>query len=370
MLNKIMTSAKENSRAQFPSSSLSTEDHPRSPNCTAMQELSHPNTRYRSEDVGSWRLTSLQSQHRSSFSPNGRSLSDGKSLQRCDGEQSYSSSSVESPSGVTPEDKYKHKQMQDVLQAIGMNLGFEELGQMSHRIQERLYGKRNNDSGHFHRGSRERDMRRALSPRPKNRSPSNRSSFSPSPQEYMVKDSYSFQRNVTEDQVHHNTGNSGSSILKDSKNCETSSRETTSTCRSFSQTLTYTSSEPPAVPVMPTYSPVNSPMLAYHTLPPNLPQHGPHPFLPSMPPFQPYPQFPPMNIFQQKSHVFPPQIGHLPFNLPIQPLNATPKSKTASRPRCLQVIETKQVGWRFLNQLVYIKFLLLLMKIIFRVTDF
>lgn len=185
-------------------------------------------------------------------------------------------------------------------------------------------------------------MMRALSPRPKNRSPSNRCSFSPSPQEYMIRDS--FQRNVTEDQVHHNTGNSGSIILKDSKNCETNSRGPTSTCQSFSRTHTYTSSEPPAVPVMPTYSPVNRPMLPYHTLPPNLPQHIPQPFLPCMPPFLPYPQFPPMNIFQQKNHVFPPQIGRLPFNSPIQPLNVTPKSKTASRPRCLQVIETKQVG--------------------------
>lgn len=335
---------------------MNTTNHPWSPR----QQISHQNTSHWSESEGSQRLASPQPRHRS-FSPKVRCLSDEKSLQGGDREQSYSCSNgrAGSPSGVnkmtlTPEDEHKHKQMQDVLQAIGMNLGFEELGQMSHRIQERLYGKK--DSDHQHTRSRERDTKRALSPRLQNGSSSSRSSFSPSTQEYyMRRDSYSAQRDVTKEQLQVHQAmeydqNSSSSILQESEHCETDSKDSTSACRSFSQNPTYTLSEPSPASVMPMYSPVNCPLLPYPALPPNLPQAGPGLFLPRMPPFLPYPHVPPMNILPAvlapTRHLLPQHIGtpHPLFNLPVQPLNTLQKSKTpsTSRPRCLQVIETKQ----------------------------
>lgn len=70
------------------------------------------------------------------------------------GSQRLAPSAVEKTT-LTPEDEHKHRQMLDVLQAIGVNLGSEELGQMSHRIQERLYGKK--DDARHRKGSRNMD---------------------------------------------------------------------------------------------------------------------------------------------------------------------------------------------------------------------
>ncbi|XP_044044321.1 zinc finger CCCH domain-containing protein 13-like isoform X2 [Siniperca chuatsi] len=371
VLTKIVTqtSTEVDNRPHSPASFMSTADRLWSPSCAGRQQESHQNTSHWSESEGSQRLASPQPR-RGSFSPKGRSLSDEKSLQRrTDGEQSYFSSNSRSgsPSVVekitlTPEDEHKHRQMQDVLQAIGMNLGFEELGQMSHRIQERLYGKKDSDRGRHRIGSRERDTGRALSPRPRSRSSSSRSSFSPSTREYYKKkDSYSAQRDVTEVhkvQAHQAVEygqNSGSSTLQESKKFETNSQESTATCQAFSQNSTYTSSEPSSTPVMPVYSPVNCLPLPYPALPPNLPHVRPGLFWPRLPPFLPYPCVPPLNIFPavlaQTSHLLPQHISNprphflnLPDINPLQPLNTTQKSKTLSRPRCLQVIETKQPG--------------------------
>lgn len=255
---------------------------------------------------------------------------------------------------LTPEEEHKHRQMQDVLQAIGMNLGFEELGQMSHRIQERLYGKKDSDGGRNRRGSRERDARRAFSPRLQSRSSSSRSSRSPSTQEYYTKkDSCSAQKDVRGlHQAVEYDQNSSNRFLQESEKCETSSQESTTV---FSQNPTYTVSEPSLTPVMPMYSPVSCSPVSFPALPPNLPHVGPGIFLPRLPPFHPYPRVPPLNIFPavlaQTRHLLPQHISNRPplFNLPIQPLNTTQKSKTLSRPRCLQVIETKQPGWRQLH---------------------
>lgn len=379
-LNKIVTqtSTEANDRPRSPTSFMNTADRPWSPSYAGRQQGSHQNTSHWSESERSQRLASPEARRRS-FSPKGRSLSDEKSLQRGDAERSYfsSNSRSRSPSVVekitlTPEDEHRRRQMQDVLQAIGVNLGFEELGQMSHRIQERLYGKKDSDGGRPRRGSKDRDTRRAFSPRPQSRSSSSRSSFSPLNQEYYKKkDSYSAQRNLTEvHQVHEAVEygqNSSSSTLQESKNCDIYSQESTIACQAFSQNSTYTLSNPSPTPVMPMYSPVNRsplpyPALSYQALPPglppNLPHLGPRLFLPRLPPFLPNPLVPPFNIYPaglpQTRHLFPHQMSNPPFfNLPgvnpVQPLNTAQKSKTLSRPRCLQVIETKQPGWGQLN---------------------
>lgn len=365
MLTKIVTqtSAEANDGPHSPASFMNAADRPWSPSGAGRQQGSHQNISHWSESEGPQRLASPPPRHRSP-SPKELPLSVEKSLQRGGGERSYFSSNSRSgsPSAVekvtlTPEEEHKHRHMQDVLQAIGMNLGFEELGQMSHRIQERLYGKKDADGARHRRGSRERDTRRALSPRPQSRSSSSsKSSFSPSTRDYyMKKDSYSAQRDSTE--VHQAVEygqNSGSSILQESEISETNSQESAAACQAFSQNATYTPSEPSSTPVMPMYSPVNSSPLPYSALSPallpNLPHVGLGLFQPRLPPFFPYPRVPPLNIFPavlaQTRHLLPQHISNPRplFNLPIQPLITTQKSKTVSRPRCLQVIETKQPG--------------------------
>lgn len=370
MLTKIVTQTSPEivDRAHSPVSFMKTADHLWSSTSAGKQQGSHQNNCHWNESEGSHRLASPQSHYRS-FSPKPCSLSDEKPPHRSDGGQSYYSltSRSKSPSAVgkislTPEDEHKHRQMQDVLQAIGMDLGSEELGQMSHRIQERLYGKKDCDWGRHRRGSRERDARQASSPRHRSRSSSSsRSHFSSLTRDtQMKKDSHSAQRDVPEvHQVVEYGQNDSSSSLQDSENCETNSQKSTAALQTFSTNTTYSLSEAPLTAVMPTYSPVNCSPLPYPALPPalapTLPHVGPRLFLPRLPPFLPYPHIPPLNIFPavlaQSRHVLPPHISNpqspflnLPDINPVQPLNTTQKSKTLSRPRCLQVIETKQPG--------------------------
>lgn len=354
MLTQIVTetSAKVESETPPPITFMNTGDHPWSP--------SHHNTNHWSKE--SQRRAVPQPEH-SSFSPRRHSFSDEKSVQGADEEQSYSSSDGRpgSPSEVekitlTPEDEHKQRQMQDVLQAIGMNLGSEELGQMSHRIRERLYGKKDKDVGCHRRRSRERDTRRALSPKPENRSSSSSSSFSPSPQEYNPKNnSCSAQRDVTEEQPQapeHEAveygQNSSSDILQEQEHYETKSNGSPAACQSFSHNPTYTLSAPSPATVMPKYLPVKRTLLPNPPLLPNPYQVRPGLFLPRMPPFHSFPHAPPFNIFPAvvapTGHLLA-QHTHNPqplFNLPMPPVNTTQHSKTLSRPRCLQVIKTKQ----------------------------
>ncbi|KAK9540333.1 hypothetical protein VZT92_002793 [Zoarces viviparus] len=311
-LTKIVTrTATEVGDPPSSTSSFVNTDHPWSPGYAGGQQGSHQNTSHWSESEGFQRRASSQLRHRS-FSPKGRSLSDEKSLQKRDGEQSYSNSRSRSPSEeeekttLTSEDEHKHRQMQDVLQAIGMNLGSEELGQMSDRIQERLYGKKENDR--HRRGSRERDTRQAFSPRPHSRlSSSSRSSSSPLNQEYCKKNA----------------------------------------CQAFPQNSAYTFLKPSPTPVMPMYPAVNCSSLPYPP-PPNLPHPGPRLFWPPMPPSFPSPQVPPVSIFPavlaETGHLLPQHMSDPYSYFPgIDPaLYHSEKWNPLSRPRCLQAIQIKQ----------------------------
>lgn len=370
MLTKIVTqtSTEIDDQPRSPVSFTNTAESLQSPVSSGRQQLSHQNNSHWSEYEGSQRCISPQTHHRS-FSPRVPALSDEQSLQKSDGGQSYFSSTSRSRSpsvvekiALTPDDEHKHRQMQGVLQAIGMDLGFEELGQMSHRIQERLYGKKDGDRGRHLRGSKERDTRRTSSPRRVSRSSSGRSNMSPLTWDYSTKqESYSAQRDVTE--VHqiqaHQAGEFGqkssSSSVQDNKKCETNSQESSAALEAFA----YTVSEAPLTPMMPTYSPVNCSGLPYPAtppvLPPNLPHVVPRLFLPRLPPILPFSRIPPLNLFPAvlapTRHLLPQHISNSQspfFNLPdinpAQSSNATQKSKTLSRPRCLQVIETKQPG--------------------------
>lgn len=358
-LTKIVTqtSPEVSDGPRSPGSFMTTADSVWCPSSAGRQQGTHQNNHHWSESEGSQRLASPQPHHRS-FSPKGCSPSDEKSLQRSDGGQSYYNlkSRSRSPTLVknitlTPEDEHKQRQMQDVLQAIGMDLGSEELGQMSHRIQERLYGKKDSDRGRQWGGSGERETRRAISPIHRSRSSSsNRSNFSSVTRDnYMKTDSCSARRDVTE--VHQTVDydqNVGCSSLQDSEKRETNSLESSAAFPNFPPSTTYSLSEPSYTPAMPTYSPMNYSPLPYPALPPNMPHVDPRLLLP---PYIPYSYSPPLNmsVLTQRSHLLPtsyPQSAffNLPNVNPLPPLNTAQKAKTQTRPRCLQVIETKQPG--------------------------
>lgn len=386
MLTKIVTqnSEERNDRPRSQVSVPHRAERPWSSSCDGVQQAHDKNNSQMNESVRPQRVVSPP--HRS-FSPKRSSLPDERSLPMGDRERSFlsSSSRSRSPSVVekvtlTPEEEHKHRQMQDVLQAIGMNLGFEELGQMSHRIQERLYGKRDVDKDGQHRRSRERDARRAYSPRLQSRSSSSRSSYSPpAPDNYMKKDVDNTQRDLSDERqglvlkaVEYDT-NSRIETLYDMKKYETDGQEKTAVSPAFSQNHTFTSSESSPPPTIPSYSPANSspatpfsvpppalPPVPPPALPPYYPNVGPRFLFPHQHPLFPVPQAPPLNLFPgllpQTRHLFPHHISNprLPFfNLPhmnlIQPTNNTQNKKTLSRPRCLQVIETKKTGERPLN---------------------
>ncbi|CAJ1053070.1 actin cytoskeleton-regulatory complex protein PAN1-like [Xyrichtys novacula] len=396
-LTKIVTSERRDDRQQSPLSSTHPADRPWSPDRDGVYQT-HDNSNW-SESVRAHRVSPP---HHRSFSPKRSSLSDDRSLQKGAIEHGHfsSSSRSRSPSVVekitlTPEEEHKHRQMQDVLQAIGMNLGFEELGQMSHRIQERLYGKKDSDREGRGRRSREMERRRAYSPKLQSRSSSSRSSFSPPPREYyMKKDSDSPQRDFSEDRqipklesVKYDT-NASSDTLFERKKYETTTQEKTAGSQAVSPNHTYTSSKPsPPPPAVSAYSPASNSLPPFPVLPPGpppslppalpqaLPRALPHPlpppFPPGLPPYFPNvrPRFlfphrppilpithaPPLNLFPgllpQTRHLFPQNISNtqppflnLPPMNPMQLTNNTQNKKTLSRPRCLQVIKTKQAG--------------------------
>lgn len=360
MLTKIVTQTPEDGGAQSTTSFMNNANRPWSPSSAERRRETHQNTNTWYESKGSQSLASPPPRHRSR-SPNGCSLSNEKSLQRWDGERSKSPLVLERVR-LTPEDDHKQKHVQDVLQAIGIDLGFEELGQMSHRIQERLYGKKENDVSHQRRGSKEKDTWRVLSPRLQSSSSSSRSSFSPSPQEYYgTKDSYSAQRDeAAPQQAAYEPPNkydhsSVSHVSKENEKCETYPQQSAAACQSFPQTPTFSLPSPapaPApAPMLPMYSQVNCSPLPYTApRPPILPQVRPGLFFPRLPPFLPYPHIPPLNVLPaviaQARHLLPQPLPtpHPLLNLPIPPVKAAQKPKAEGRPRCLQVIETKQPG--------------------------
>ncbi|XP_071396439.1 zinc finger CCCH domain-containing protein 13-like [Centroberyx affinis] len=381
MLTKIVgqSSKVADDPPQSPASLPNAADHLWSPSCARQQE-SRQNSHYWSESEGSQREAAPPQDHRPVSSkgiksclrsPKERSVSDEKSLsdEKAVGSSHFSSSSrsrsppVVEKTEVRPEDEHKRRQMQDVLQAIGMDLGFEELGQMSNRIQERLYGKKDSDGGHGHKERRETETKRALSPERHSRSSSSgRSSFGTLTQQFSLKqDSYEALRNITEVpqtvEYSYTNDKSSSSSLQDSDKGGDESQESVA-FPLFSPNPAYTVSEAPPTPAMPTYSAAQYSPYTYPAapaLPPNwLVPVRPMPFLPHLPGYLPYPRVPTLNAFQlasAQSNAFLQQASNRQLTYlnmqnsnPVQPLNVTQKSKTLSRPRCLQVIDTEQPG--------------------------
>lgn len=349
-LTKIMTSVTEDDGPESLAPPLNTKDQPPSPPSAAPEQEFGQNPYHRSEEVEFWRRASSENPHEPLPTPKEIPRTDKRPPQPGDGDQSCSSSGSLPhlvKMRLTPEEEHKHKQAQHVLQAIGVNLEFEELGQMSHRIQERLYGKKDGDRGRVGQHSREGDTVGGLSPKLHNRSSSSsRTSCSPSPRKSKTKDSHSFPQVGTEEQHHEQVRpsldygrRSSSDPPQESPHSGLKSWENTFTCQSYSQSLAYSLPEPRPVSTTPVYSPPSAPGLPFPALLPNLSQPG-APLC--FPPAALYPRPPPVNVFPavlaQMRPLFPPFFA----NPVLPPQNPPQKPKPLSRPRCLQVIETKQ----------------------------
>ncbi|XP_057699338.1 WW domain-binding protein 11-like [Corythoichthys intestinalis] len=199
---------------------------------------------------------------------------------------------------LTPEEAYKQQQIQGVLQAIGVDLGFEELGQMSHRINERLYGKKDGSLGCQRTGSRERLTRPAYSPRRHSRSSSSSS------------------------------GKSKSNAFLDSQTCK------------IQETIPPNATIPPfRFPMLPSpaYGPVSSSPILYPPVLPNIPNVGPRLFFPPLPPWPGPPPYLP-NPCLSPFNILPPV---LPQTRDLLPPPQKP-SKMQPRNRCLLEIDTKK----------------------------
>ncbi|XP_056136260.1 uncharacterized protein LOC130112794 [Lampris incognitus] len=290
------------------------------------------------------------------------SLSNEISLQRSDdiGRGHFSSSSrsrspplVLEKKQIRPEDEQKCRQMRDVLHAIGMDLGLDELGQMSSRIQERLYGKKECNESREIKGERE-ETRNTLSPGRHSRSlSSSRSSFAPLTQHLsMRRDSLDTPRDTVEvPQTIQSYVGVNSNV---NENKSQKSIEALHTSFSINPT-TYMSAPPPAPQIqtypLKQYSPYSCSPPAFSPswgigggslpIPPHVPRHIPYPTVPlsniHRPAFGPSPILPQCNSIRQLNLSLTSQS---PF--PVLPGNTTTNSKTLSRPRCLHVIDTQK----------------------------
>ncbi|XP_014849195.1 PREDICTED: WW domain-binding protein 11-like [Poecilia mexicana] len=249
---------------------------------------------------------------------------------------------------MTPEDEQKRKQMQDVLQAIGVDLGLEELGQMSHRIQERLYGKRDNERGR--RLSRERGVGQTFTEGRRSRSSSSSSSFSqPRQSFYTRRDSLSNPRDEADLQRSERSPELTRRIFEDGQSSEKSKISTVKSIPVLNVSSPALMSPMSLIPPRLPYTPINHPLPSYPTVPPPplpfLPPAGPGSFLPHVPPMLPHPPFPPPNIFPpldpQGRPSFSPNLELCnPTNIDAQPAMKTKQiSRTQGRPRFLQVIK-------------------------------
>lgn len=239
----------------------------------------------------------------------------------------YEEEVLEKKTTQTPVDENKCRQMQDVLRAIGIDLGFEELGQMSHRIQERLYGRKDEDLGCG--VSRENSSRPSHSPQGRSGSSSSRSSFTPLPRDCLMKqDSHGSQTDTPEVQQAQQGQISEYQLGSGSQEAET--------CEPASG-FTYTPPVLPPAPMMPPYNPSST--LLYPPLslpPPPVPPHvSPWMVLPQQPPLYPFPTVPSVSSS-------PAVLGHnSPSFQNLQPLNEAQRANAVQGQRCLQVIETK-----------------------------
>ncbi|XP_020795526.1 serine/arginine repetitive matrix protein 1-like [Boleophthalmus pectinirostris] len=271
-----------------------------------------------------------------SYSSNGKTLSEERVVESRQFERKFPENRSASPTNKNSsfEEDNKRKQMHDVLQAIGINLEFEELGQMSSRIQERLYGKKQTEHALVQKEELERERkRRAYIPKCRSRSSSDSSlgSF----KDYKKNPSYSSQKEETD-----------YSYYTDKRSTQPSATKHNVQMVPPTSYSVPNAELPPAPVITPSYTPTpNYPPASSVFIPQ---YHSSYPQPPPLPPFPPPNMFPP--FVPPNASVPPPPMPH-PFlpnlfiphkHLPMETNAQKANSKNLQRPRCLQVISTKK----------------------------
>lgn len=278
---------------------------------------------------------------------------------------------------LTPEEEQKCKEMQHLFQTIGMDLGLDELGKMSNRIQQRLYGSREDRERKESEKETRRETRPIFSPGCNSRSTSSsRSSFGPP----VTQESLGAPANVTENDQAASAVNQASIRNYDSdRTCQDSNAALQSTFAPLQSTFappqsTFAPLQPTFAPLQPTFAPNTTYNLPQTRAPTGLtPSYPSTPFSPHLypptaynipppwgvargtMPFPPYPPgYPPGHMPYPGIPAFPnypaqgqsntglqgagnAQLGYLNFQVSKFP---SPQQKFTSRPRCLQVIDT------------------------------
>ncbi|KAJ0033422.1 hypothetical protein NQD34_000529 [Periophthalmus magnuspinnatus] len=276
------------------------------------------------------------------YSSNGKTMSEERVVERHQFERKFPENRCASPVNKNSsfEEDNKHRQMHNVLEAIGIKLEFEELGQMSSRIQERLYGKKQTEHSLFRKEESERERkRRAYVPKCRSRSSSESSSGSfkdcnknPSYNSQKEERDYSYYTDKHSTQL--STTKHNVQIIPPTSygipNTELPPAPVPPIPPPYTPTAGYSHvppvfipqyhssyAQPPALP--PALSPLSTQNVFLPFVPPNAPAPPPpvpHPFLPNL-------------LIPRK---------HLPVDTNAQKAN----SKNLQRPRCLQVISTKK----------------------------
>ncbi|XP_053711020.1 secernin-2 isoform X1 [Synchiropus splendidus] len=239
-------------------------------------------------------------------------------------------------SPLRTEEQHKHKELQHVLQAIGLDLGFDELGQMSHRIQERLYGKKEGESAC--KGGKESAGGPACSPTRHSRSSSsNRSGFMFYSQEDSCRDVSRSHSGAPDPPEEFACGTAHSSTSKEDFHI----RKSPESPDGFHTAIPFLTPSPPPQNTPASFPPANS---SFYHPPPTFPP--PLPFVPPMVSW-PAPQPAPAHPSPTQLVGFPPQYPPIPQQVNVhQQAHVQPQNsnyfKPQGRQRCLQVIDIKK----------------------------
>lgn len=267
-LTKIVTQGSPDVKVPPPSS----HPHDSGPWTTARSPRQNP--QYWPQTERNQRLASPPPR---SYSSNGRAMSEERAMESQNPERNFPS-----PTDSTPnfDDEHKRQQVHDVLQAIGIKLEFEELGRMSTRIQERLYGKKTADNAPPNREEEVVQEKIKEAYVPKRRSGSNSSGLFQDNKKkaHWTETRYPYQKESSGPQQN------------PSHYC----------AQGISPTPQHRpNQEPPPTPIpshlVPPPSPMfNCPPSPFSVFPPNLPPPLPNMPMPQLPPFlSPYLQTPP-----------------------------------------------------------------------------
>ena len=247
---------------------------------------------------------------------------------------------------MTQEEEQKCKEMQHLFQTIGMDLGLDELGKMSNRIQLRLYGNKEDRERRESEKETRRETRQMFSPGGNSRSSSSsRSSFGPPVTKHnsLKIDSLAAPVNAPETTPAASVCNIAPVRNYDD---DRAGPQSIAALQSFAPNNSYHLPQPQAL--TPSYP--STPFSPPTPFAPPIPFSAPAPFSPHLYPPAAYNVPPPWGV-STGTMPFPPYPPSYPPPVPVQSPavpsftnyhNHSNPIKSTSRPRYLQVINTNR----------------------------